>query len=68
MGQHAEHEVESSQVGDVERGEHGVAVRRGQRGIEVGDPCPRVRCRRDVDDLDLRVGGEQPERFGPRIA
>ena len=65
MRQHAEHEVETAEVGDVERGEHGVAVRGGQCGIEVGDPGPRVRCGRHVHDLDLRVAGQQPERLGP---
>ena len=45
-----------------------VAVRRGERREEVGEPRARVRGRGDVHDLDLGVAGEQPQRLDPRIA
>ena len=67
--QHAEHEIETAEVGDVERREHDVAVR-GRRATGRGRRAARpafaaaVTCTTSISGWP----GQQPQRLDPRIA
>ena len=68
VGQGQEGDVDPVEVARLERMEDQVGVRRHEAGIELDDPVAGVGVGGDVDDLDLRVAGQEPEQLRSRVA
>ena len=64
VGQGQQDEVEPGEVGGVVGGVAQVAVGRREARVRVGDGGAGGGVAGDVDDVELRVAGQQPQQLG----